>query len=326
MARWRSLALKVAFSTTLTLLLLELACRVVVWRELKQFDGWVAHPYFYYQRSSDPVLGYELKHDYSCEHEGRRVHVNRQGLRDDHDDIPEAPRRIAVLGDSVVFGIGQTQEATLSEKLQRRLDPGEKRVRVLNFGVPGYAVREVAQFLRDKDAVYHTTDVVYVLNPNDFACRDTRFEGADSGLYRVFYPPSPATLALVRKFIWRTHKGGLPPFTQEPLVSVPWYKWLFAGNRDRAYDVIRTMKAYARERGIAFAVLPLPSGAAFSGGSYALDGMYDDILGFLRAEGIRTFDARTRLNQPAYFDDTDHLTTEGDDHMVDMLAGIVGAP
>jgi lysophospholipase L1-like esterase len=318
---WRRTALKLLFSVGLTLALVEVGCRVVLRMQLAGLRAMMGVPAFYYEPSADPVLVYELKRGYTFTHDGRRVHVNGEGIRDDEETVPAAPRRVAILGDSVVFGTFQDQAATLGAGLQRRLDPGGASIRVLNFGVPGYAVREVARFFQDKDAIYHLTDAVYLLNPNDFAWRDTRFEGADGGLYRMFRAPSSAALLFLQKAEYRVHRSG--SLFHDALVSVPWYEWMFAGTRARAYESIREAKAYAAAHGIRLAVVPLPAGCAYRGATYALDAMYDDIGGFLRAEGIPTRDVRAEMASPSYFDLSDHLTPPGNERMAEALAKVI---
>jgi lysophospholipase L1-like esterase len=314
----RRTAAKLLFSAGLTLLLLELGCQLIFRREMSAYEPWKAHPAFYYEDSRDPVLVYELRHDYTYAIPERRVHVNHAGIRDDEEIVP-ARRTLALLGDSVVFGVGQTQDKTLSALLQDRLDPSRASIRVLNFGVPGYAVREVARFFEDKNAAYQVTDAVYLLNPNDFAWRDTRFEGADDGLYRLFHPPLFKAPLLLGKAAYRAHKAGKLSLANEVMVSVPWYEWLFQGNRDRAYDTLREMKAYAAAHHVRLSIVPLPAGCAYHGKAYALDAMYDDLAAFFGREGIPTYDARAELAVPSYFNETDHLTDEGNQHMADAL-------
>ena len=111
---------------------------------------------------------------------------------------------------------------------------------------------------------------------------------------------------------------------RDGLVSIPWYKWMFAGTHDRAYEQIREMKAYAAAHGIRFTVVPLPAGSAYGGeGTYALDAMYDDIDRFLSAEGLLGRDARTDMAAPAYYDPSDHLTAAGNERMVAVLSKVV---
>ena len=82
---------------------------------------------------------------YEEEHPHRppiQVTLNRYGFRDhDWTDLPEeGVTRIALIGDSNVFGLGVDDEGLLDRLLEAeltRLDPG-RRWEVLNLGVPGF--------------------------------------------------------------------------------------------------------------------------------------------------------------------------------------------
>ena len=69
------------------------------------------------------------------------------------------------------------------------LDPEIKRVKFFNCGVPGYSFGEMPAWLRKTYRTYKITDAIYLLNLNDFSRRDTRYEGADNGMYRMFRRP-----------------------------------------------------------------------------------------------------------------------------------------
>ncbi len=77
---------------------------------------------------------------------GEPVHyfTNALGLREDREIPAEAEQgvfRILALGDSWIYGIGQTQGMTVSDHLERLLPSriGKERVEVINAGVPGSA-------------------------------------------------------------------------------------------------------------------------------------------------------------------------------------------
>jgi len=135
------------------LLVAEVVCRMVLEDPLEadrtnsstwRVEGLVA----------DPELAYSFQPGYS----GRMAlgdeydlpfHINGQGLRDEVDFAPEHPgvRRILLLGDSFVFGVGVAFEDTLGEQLERALDLGEAGglpVEVVPVGVPGYGPDDYA--------------------------------------------------------------------------------------------------------------------------------------------------------------------------------------
>jgi hypothetical protein len=51
--------------------------------------------------------------------------------------------------------------------------------------------------------------------------------------------------------------------------------------------------------------------------------MHEDLLAFLRAEGIATLDVRAALRVEAYWDVTDHLTPEANVRLAEELARLV---
>lgn len=88
------------------------------------------------ERVADPRVLYRLVPGSSGEYNGTSVRVNGLGLRGREIAIP-APAgttRILVLGDSMVFGVGLSEEETLPAYLERAL-PGSEAI---NAGVFGY--------------------------------------------------------------------------------------------------------------------------------------------------------------------------------------------
>ena len=71
--------------------------------------------------------------EFTVVHEGRRLCINRYGLREDSDELAVDQRRVAILGDSVVFGVSHSQESTISAFVQQELDATGEQVKVLNF-------------------------------------------------------------------------------------------------------------------------------------------------------------------------------------------------
>ena len=324
---WRGLLLKLAFSIVLFLILFELAAQAMLFKLKRDWKAVKADPAFYYQASPDPVLAYELRKSYTYVHpEHGRVHINQFGLRDDDQGLPAAPRKIALLGDSVTFGVHTDQKQILPARLQELIDPSATKVKVLNFGVPGYAAAECLQFLKDKNAIYHVTDVVYVLNPNDFARRDTRFEGADDGLYRVYHPPLLAAPMMVRKAIYRWNKSHSFTSSTNTMVRPEWYLWMYDGGRDHGFADFQAMKRYADENGIRFRVLLFPLRSAYTANGYALARMCDDLAAFFKAEGVPFLDPKDQFatDTANYINASDHLDPPGAEKMAIILRDFIG--
>ena len=89
----------------------------------------------------DPELGWTLKPDVQGLAGGSAwetsLTTNAEGFRDGPHPATKAPGvfRVAVLGDSFVFGSGVPQDAILTRRLAARLGPGFE---IVNLGVPGY--------------------------------------------------------------------------------------------------------------------------------------------------------------------------------------------
>jgi hypothetical protein len=281
---------------------------------------------FYYQVSDDPVLGYEMKRNYTVNSEHGRLHLNAYGLRDDDDAIPTAPRRVALLGDSVIFGVDLSQNQIVSAHLQQQLDPTGKRIKVVNFGVPGYAAPEVARFFEVRSAVYHPTEAFYLVNPNDFATRDSRFEGADGGLYRYWHPPLLATPMMVRKAIYRFNKAGSLQYrSRAEMTSIHWYEWMYRGNRDAVLPSFERMQKFADAQGIKLTFVLYPAAIAYKPEGYALAWATKDLKAYFDAHGMRYIDPTDALaDKGKYFDQTDHFIEPGSMKMAEIIREAMG--
>lgn len=284
------------------LVLLELACQAFyAFYVGKKLAAQQQDPLHYYQASEDPVLVYELKPGYSIQKDGRRIHINANGIRDDEDQA-HAPRRIAILGDSVPFGTGLSQEQTLPAALQRLAGDS---VKVLNFGTPGYGLEEISRFLEIHWPQYQPREVVYLLNLNDYSRRNTIYEGADNGLYRIYKKPFWKMPFLIRKAIYRMVKGG-------QMSSVAWYRWLYEGNKKEGLNEIEKMKKLADEKGFAFTVVLFPPAVAYDNG-FQLEAIAQDLRAELDSRGIPFFTPIDVFseNPSTLQDNTDHMTPQG---------------
>jgi lysophospholipase L1-like esterase len=103
------------------------------------------------------------------------VRVNSAGLRDEEYTLekPEGVTRIAVLGDSFVWGYGVEQDENFAAVLETRLNEAGYNVEVLNFGLTGYgtdqnylAYQELARDYRPDIVIlaFYENDVLEVAN------------------------------------------------------------------------------------------------------------------------------------------------------------------
>ncbi len=315
----RALAAKCAVLIVSTALAVEMACQCYLWHLNRSWAEIKRRPDHYFTASENPALGYELARNRFLEKGGRTLHINAHGIRDDGQGLYEDKFRIALLGDSVTFGTNQSQEKTIGALLQHELDPDEEAIKVLNFGVPGYGLDELYEQLRVKDAIYSVDLVVFILNANDFTRRDSRYEGADNGLYRMYVRPRLASLWVARKIPYRLKKGG--SLVNPHPVSVEWYRWLFTANKEHGLSLIEEMHAYCQEKGVPFVLVLLPAGCAYRNGRYELDDMYDELQRRACKSGIVTLDGREVFQGggQAFFDPTDHLHQEGNRALAEFL-------
>jgi lysophospholipase L1-like esterase len=126
-----------------------------------------------YRLSENPILGFEMKPNYR-DNDARPTlnssfpYVNADGQRDVERQIQKPPtkKRIIILGDSVVVGVGI---ASLADLVSSKLEAAFARpdIEVLNFGVMGYNTRGEIELLRTKGLKYAPDVVIVVFVDND---------------------------------------------------------------------------------------------------------------------------------------------------------------
>jgi len=139
--------------------------------------------------------------------------VNAFGLRDRADlprDKPAGTRRILVVGDSIVFGLGVELPETLAKRLQAELHTRGVEVECIGVAVSGYDALQAVELLRTKGLALQPDLVVLAYNHTD----STHFSGelgqffealaysepmAGDGLRRAVVPWSQ----LARWVFWR---------------------------------------------------------------------------------------------------------------------------
>ena len=128
----------------------------------------LADPNCVYQRSSNPVLGFELKSNYSNANPdfiNSYERTNAHGLRDRERLIAKSQKRILLLGDSVVEGYGLPQQSTISARLE---ELASDNCEALNFGVSAYCTLAEIELLETKGLQFAPDIVVLVFVENDF--------------------------------------------------------------------------------------------------------------------------------------------------------------
>lgn len=90
--------------------------------------------------------------------------INDQGLRaTGHIGPPAGRLRIATYGDSETFG----WSVAINETFQHRMEALDRRVEVLNFGIPGYNAENVGDRIQATVGEFAPDLIVYLVNKND---------------------------------------------------------------------------------------------------------------------------------------------------------------
>jgi lysophospholipase L1-like esterase len=115
------------------------------------------------------------------------VRINSLGLRGPETPLAKAPgvKRVVVLGDSFVFGVGVDQDHVFTTRLQNLIEarrPGE--IEVLNLGVAGYSTDQELLLFEDLGQRLRPDVVVLVMCDNDFEANTLDF------VYGRYYKPT----------------------------------------------------------------------------------------------------------------------------------------
>ncbi len=254
-----------------------------------------------------PLRGPRDGHDF-------RVTTNADGLR---TKLPKertpGVARVAVMGDSTVFGWGVDDGGALSDGLQAALDaeaPG--RFEVLNAGQPGYSTTQVAWLFDEVVAAYRPDRVVVFVSMHDFnrvlvSDRELLDGGATlAARFRVLLVSHSRVYQVLRQAVW--------PLTDRPMLlpdqetGEPRVERVSDVERTRALDDVRARLA---EWGGDVMIGFLPFHADLSGIRSERPGL-DWALGYDAARGglvdVRACCSGADLVLP---DDPGHLTAEG---------------
>ena len=142
------------------------------------------------------------------------VKINSQGLRDKEYELkkPDNTVRIAVVGDSFVFGFGVELNETIVKILESKLNSRLSKKRyinyeVMNFGVSAYGTEQEYILIKNKVITYSPNIIILAFVPNDFKenVKFNLFDVKNGALIRN--PPQKITSLLkLRNYIsWHSH-------------------------------------------------------------------------------------------------------------------------
>ncbi len=98
---------------------------------------------------------------------GFKVTTNADGLRTSYTRARTAKARVAIMGDSTVFGWGVDDGGTVADGLEASLTARGYDVEVLNAGQPGYSTVQAAWLFRESVAAYKPDLVITFLPLHD---------------------------------------------------------------------------------------------------------------------------------------------------------------
>lgn len=159
-----------------------------------------------------------------------QVRVNSLGLRGAEIARAKPPgtRRVLVLGDSYVFGVGVDEEHLFTTRLAERLSRGGAPVEAVNAGVSGYSNDQQLILLEELGPQLAPDLVVLVMCDNDFEGNGESFS------YQQYYKPwfelGPGR-ALVRHNV------------PVPRLGVAQRARLWLGQRSNAWNLLRSRRS-----------------------------------------------------------------------------------
>ena len=157
------------------------------------------------------------------------VRINSLGLRGDEIRAKAGPR-VAVFGDSFVFGSGVDEEHTFVAHLERRLRRTGEDYDAINLGVNGFSTDQELLLFQEMADRLRPDIVVLVMCDNDFEGNLQDF------VFRRYYKP-----------YFTLHAGGLEAHNQPvPRLSRAQEARLWLGQRSEAWNCFRSRSRHGR--------------------------------------------------------------------------------
>jgi lysophospholipase L1-like esterase len=116
----------------------------------------------------DSKLGWTPIKNANYIYDGLKISINSVGLRS--SEVNPSKEHVLVVGDSVTFGVGVSNDETFPYFLGRRIEKKYRNIQVLNLGVPGYGLDQY--YLRLKRYIVDLKPkiiIVLICSRNDLA-------------------------------------------------------------------------------------------------------------------------------------------------------------
>jgi hypothetical protein len=331
-----ALAVTSALLLTLLLAALELAARLVA----PDYVGNARGPHVF-----SATYGWASRRQSSLMLAGERVTLNEEGYRGRVLELPRTSRlRVVVLGDSIAFGLGVSDDDTFSS----RLDAREDGIEVGNFAVQGYGPDQELLVL-EREALRLQPDVVVLAfcMANDLAESLMPVSLYDGTTPKPRFRLVSGDLVLDASSLshglaWHAQRAladhshlfnrltGVVPKPRPP-GGLHWRE-RFAEALEQEEQVIavnralvRRMSAMCLERGIAFLVVAFPDRFTFRRKTPLLQRFFDE----LEEDGIRVLDMAERFRglglrlTDVAIDGAGHLSPRGHSIVSEELASEV---
>jgi hypothetical protein len=273
---------------------------------------------------------------------GKRVTFDDEGHRSDgrRRRVVRSPVRVAVLGDSIAFGLDVSDEETFASLLDAR----ENGIEALNMAVQGYGPGQELLLLR-ADALGHVPNVVILAFclSNDFADATlpvSLYDGRTPkprfvliGNDLVLDQSSLRQSSAQRAVQWLSDHSHVfnrlsrPLDAAEPPYELHWHARKRAALADEAQvlrltlALVREMAEACRVRGVKFLVAAFPSRASYERKSWLVERFVES----LKAEQIDVVDMAERFRahglqaESIQLDDIGHLNPRGHEAATDIL-------
>lgn len=265
----------------------------------------------------DPRLRYELVPHYVSPQGD--VAINAYGMRNRPVEKakPAGVFRIACIGDSIAFGMGTARDhfsLQLEEQLNGAPPSPTPKVEVLNFGVPGYNVEQVAAALEERAADFSPDLVVYLYCLNDpqetsreleVTLRQRAVSPAQQAYVQRLWAASGSALGGSR--LWLLARLALASWTRPPAAApreryrddmeivlageaAPYYRSLYraAAPLGRFHAGLDAIARWSRTSGVPVLVATVPLFTGF--GTYALEDLHDQVRAAAAARGLPALD------------------------------------
>lgn len=154
---------------------------------------------------SDPQIEYRIAPNQELRRFGNRISINSAGMRSEPLAMPRPTglRRLLVIGDSVVWGGAQLDQASIATERLRQ--PG---LEVANLGVPSWGPANQLAYVQ-RYGLFDATDVVLVISSHDAADvpSSSPFRGDND---RPIHPPIGALAELLQRYGMPRLRQALP--------------------------------------------------------------------------------------------------------------------